>query len=435
MRAEARRRRAARATALGLDPRARRRMRPQRLGHDVAGPASRGSSEPTGSWKTTCIVAPQLAQRRALRAAEHVRARRTRSSPRVDIDEAQEAAGERRLARAGLADQAVDLARRDVEVDPRDRADGSRCRRPWNRLTRPRTRSERRDQSPRSATARPVPAAGTPTRRAGARHWASCAGRSERWQAADGPHRRLAQQRPLDAAAIEGDRAAVGEGAAGQRARCPRAPTPGSVRSGPPRRASAWHRRQQPPRVGMLRRREQRVGRSPSPRPVPRTAPRPGRTRLRTTPRSWVMSITLKPASSLEPPEELQDLGRDGHVERRWSARRRSAGAAGTAAPSRSSPAGACRPRAGADRRASPGRRRAARPPRAPRGCAPRPRAAGCRSCAAEHVAASARRCEHGVERRRRVLEDHRDSAPRSAQLGRPAGQQVPAVEPDAAAS
>ena len=162
-----------------------------------------------------------------------------------------------------------------------------------------------------------------------------------------------------------------------------------------------------------------------------------------TTPRSWVISITAMPRSRLQSLEQVQDLGLDRDVERggrlvgdqQARGRRR--------APWRSSPAAACRPRAGAGTR--PTRCSGAGMPtcrsistRALARGAPR-RAAG----AAERLGDLLADREDRVERGHRLLEDHRDLGRRArgasrapaARAGRgPRTAPAPETRPAAAA-
>ena len=141
------------------------------------------------------------------------------------------------------------------------------------------------------------------------------------------------------------------------------APCPGSSRSrvrlGPPlprlvdvRNASA----SRPARVGVPRAREQRRRRGACSTTRPAYITTTSSPISATTPRSCVISMIAMPSSSLQLAQQLEDLRLDRHVERG----RRLVGdqqlRARTPAPSRSSRAAACRPRAGADTR-----RRAAR--------------------------------------------------------------------------
>ena len=149
-----------------------------------------------------------------------------------------------------------------------------------------------------------------------------------------------------------------------------------------------------------------------------------------TTPRSCVMITTAVSNSPLQPLDQLEDLRLDGHVERR----RRLVGDQQLRdrwrAPWRSSRAGACRrrTRAGRSRRAG-----------AARGCRRGPSISTARSHA---CALDTSRCARTasticvadlverVQRRQRVLEDHRDVvAADLAQLVVGRAQQVLAVE------
>ena len=109
--------------------------------------------------------------------------------------------------------------------------------------------------------------------------------------------------------------------------------------------------------------------------------------------------------------QQLEDLRLDGDVERGGRLVRDQQARGGRPAPWRSSPAGACRPRAGADRR-----RRAARRSGMPTWPQQRDRPAPCAARAAEPQVAAQRlgdlrrRSQHRVQRGHRVLEDHGDA-------------------------
>ena len=74
----------------------------------------RGLSEPNGSWKTICIAAAHLPERLRLERGDVHAPEDDRPGGR--LGEAEDRAAEGRLAAAGLADEAEDLALADVEV-------------------------------------------------------------------------------------------------------------------------------------------------------------------------------------------------------------------------------------------------------------------------------------------------------------------------------
>ena len=293
-------------------------------------------ASPTGSWKTTCIVA--LAALAATRRGGRARRRpSTSTEPAVGVDQAQQAARERRLARARLADERHRPRPADVEVDACHGADGHLAlRRRGTRLIEAADPDERRcdGRSPRSrlpsglhGQTRPArgPPSATVTRPPPA---------PARWHAARCPAPTVAQQRPLDAAAIDRDRTAIGERAAHQRCRTSAGTVPGIERSAARARSPAAAR----PPAGRACTGAAGVANSASAvaavsttRPAYSTTTRSHT--ARTTPRSWVMNSTLKPALLLEPADELAGSGPRWSRRARSSARRRSAAAGGTAAP------------------------------------------------------------------------------------------------------
>ena len=195
------------------------------------------------------------------------------------------------------------------------------------------------------------------------------------------------------------------------------------------RSAEPRNRIQQPARVGMARpANKSATGASSTLRPAYITTTRCAISA--TTPRSCVISTIAAPVSLLQLAHQVEDLRLDRDVERggrlvgdqQLRARRR--------APSRSSRAAACRPRAGA----GTARRGAPAPGCAP-GAASRPRAASRRRatsprCSTSALGDLAADRQHRVERGHRLLEDHRDLvAAHLAHLRLGEREQVAAVE------
>ena len=86
----------------------------------------RGSSEPTESWKTICMCR-RISFSRSRPEPDEVDAVED-DLARRRLEQPQERPPERRLAAAGLADEADRLAAADVEVDAVDRLEvAGRC--------------------------------------------------------------------------------------------------------------------------------------------------------------------------------------------------------------------------------------------------------------------------------------------------------------------
>ena len=134
--------------------------------------------------------------------------------------------------------------------------------------------------------------------------------------------------------------------------------------------------------VGMQRRVEQRLRPAtvPTMRPAYITSTRSATSA--TTPMSWVMRMMAMPSSSRRSMQQIEDLRLDGDVERRGGLVGDQQLAAGRRAPWRSSRAGACRRRAGADSRRAAARPTGCRPARAARCARSRCGAGDRRSCA-----------------------------------------------------
>ena len=81
----------------------------------------RGFSDPNGSWKMICIFRRSGRSSSWLSVGDVAALELDRSRRR--LDQAEDRPAKRRLAAAGLADEAEDLARADVEVDAVDRVD------------------------------------------------------------------------------------------------------------------------------------------------------------------------------------------------------------------------------------------------------------------------------------------------------------------------
>ena len=128
-----------------------------------------------------------------------------------------------------------------------------------------------------------------------------------------------------------------------------------------------------------------------------------------TTPRSWVISTTARPRSALSSLDQPQDLRLDRHVERGGRLVGDQQRRAPAPAPSRSSPAAACRRRTRAGSRARAVRDSGCRPSAAARRRARGPRRLGHVAVRADHLDDLIADAVDGVQRRHRILEDHRD--------------------------
>ena len=136
-----------------------------------------------------------------------------------------------------------------------------------------------------------------------------------------------------------------------------------------------------------------------------------------TTPRSCVMRIIAMPSRACEV-GAARGSAPGSSRRARWSARRRSGGRARRRAPSRSSRAGACRRRAGAGSRRNRASGSGMPTCAAARSRAARASAPAQRRDAPERLGDLLADRHHRVQRRQRVLEDHRDArrrAPRAA--------------------
>ena len=307
-------------------PAARRRCRP---------PRRRGLSDAYGSWKTICMrlrcgrIAPRPRVRDVL-AVEPDRARGR-------LDQAQHQLADGRLAAAGFADQAQRLAAVDREADAVDRlAPRGRARRAA-RAAAGSASSGRATSSDRRSCGRPLVGAA----RARPRGRRRCGRRRSR--AAPAPRRGSARSRRRSAARRRSRRSARAA-----RARCRGSRRGGACGRRPVERAGS--------RPSGRACRDGAAGRtarrSAPPRPCgPHTSRRRGRQVSATTPRSWVIRITAAPVRSFSSQHQVEDLRLDGDVERGGrlvgDQQRRDR----RPAPSRSSRAGACRRRTGADTR------------------------------------------------------------------------------------
>ena len=379
----------------------------------------RGLSEPNGSWNTICIrrrsgrsCAPRTAG--DVGAVEADRARRSGSIRRSAVR------AERRLAAAGLADEAERLAAVDVKRHVVDRA---RCAAD---ATPRRVRSREVDCVRRSRTSRRRARSGARLRLASCvlgrsrrrapvgRRRSSAAGASAVAVARGVGRSRAAASRRSCVARRAGS--AGGSAARGQRARRRRrARRSPAARSRPLADERRDRAEQAPACTGWRGSREERLARRRARRSARRTSPPRCRPISATTPRSCVTSSTRHAALLAQPQEQVEDLRLDGHVERR----RRLVGdqqlRLARRAPSRSSRAGACR------RRTRAGRCRRARPARGMPTSLEQPRSARASRLAlvtplvrAGSARRSGRRPVDRVQRAHRVLEDHRDRACRA---------------------
>ena len=292
------------------------------------GPASRCSARPTsrrtlwrrlsaesGFWKT--IWSAFTCSRVRLRASPATATPRELDlRPRIGRGQAEQDAGEGGLAAARLADEAERLAGADVEVDvdqPRGRA-----RRRYAERLRHAAQAARPAPPPR-ATAGDLQVDRRLARQLGR---ALVVVAARRAAGAD-----VVRRRRLGAAAVVGERAAVGEDAARGSWRPAAGRKPGdrveaAVVLAP---AAARDAAQEADRVRMARLLEHLASPCP-PRPARRRrARRRGRTCLAITPRLWLMKSTDVENSSRRRGDEVEHLGLDRGVERRWSARRGSA--------------------------------------------------------------------------------------------------------------
>ena len=250
------------------------------------------------------------------------------------LDQLQDRLARGRLAAAALADEAEGLARGDVEADAVDGMDVPDARaagplRTGKCFFRPSTSSS------------------------GARaSWRRQPRRLSK-QAAKWRGRLLLERRRLAAAALGREGAARREGAADDRLAQRRHRARESRQAAARPRGRAWRRAAAPRRAGPACRdgaaggRDRRTGASSTLRPAYMTTTRCAISA--TTPRSWVMRMMAAPIFALQLAHEIEDLRLDGDVERG----RRLVGDEQLRdcrrAPWRSSRAGACRPRAGAD--------------------------------------------------------------------------------------
>ena len=243
------------------------------------------------------------------------------------LQEAEDAACQRGLARPGFTHQAQGFARSDVEVHTGDRSD-----RPGPAVP---THLERLDE-PADLN---QPVGGLPGLHEGLRwhgehgaahppgfpgsHRLGYAGGMPPGDVTGGEvvgvdtreSRGVDRQerRGIDRAALHGEGAAISEGAAGD------APGVGGHAArdrgeGPGRPMGARHRGHEPARVGVVRLGEE-AWRRRRLRDTAGIEHRDPVADLRTTPRSWVMKRTLNPSSRWRRRRSSKDLGRDGDVE------------------------------------------------------------------------------------------------------------------------
>ena len=373
----------------------------------------RGSSEPTGSWNTTCI------SRRRTRRSPPVA--RVTSLP-VDLDatrrrvqETQQAAREGRLARTRTRRRA-----RTPRPPAMARSTPSTARmmtvpRPgtWtgNSFTSPSMRT--RGAAPgvmwrhRSQHAPRRLGSGMPPRGPGRVPAAPAPRRAHRSTAMG---HRGAKAQPVMDADVRGHAARD------------RPQRPGHGR-GP------GHGRQQAPRVGVLRRREQRLGRGGLHDPARIQHRHP----VADVPDDAQVVGDEHDAEALLPLEaaqQRQDLGGDGHVQRGRRLVRDEQPRPAQQGGRDHRPLEHAARELMRDRRASPGRRRACPPTRARPGSARGPASPRSPVVGRKHVRHLGTDGEHGVERRGRVLEDHGDlGAPDRAQRVVIEAHQVLAVE------